>query len=175
MKGKTECTLFIEHKCKYSEMTRLISLLFSLLWLQIWLCQRWHALHGFVWSHNWLMSQSMIFLGSTDSKGQARKTGTQRFWGQLNTHLWSFIPPSLVKITHQPTTSPIMSLCMCECMWLARMNLQCVSVYPGARVFMRLNKLSYLPPIRALMSTRNVPFVILGMCYKLRAQGRVIC
>lgn len=115
MKGKTECTLFIEHKCKYSEMTRLISLLFSLLWLQIWLCQRWHAVHGFVWSHNWLMSQSMIFLGSTDSKGQARKTGTQRFRGQLNTHLWSFIPPSLVKITHQPTTSPIMSLCG----WLA--------------------------------------------------------
>lgn len=115
------------------------------------------------------MSQSMIFSGSTDSKGQARKTGTQRFLEQLNTHLWCFIPPSLVIITHQPTTNPIMSLCMCERMWLARMNLQCVSVYPGARVLMRLNKLSYLPPIRALTSTRNVPFVILGMCPVLQA------
>lgn len=87
----------------------------------------------------------------------------------------SWTPISDPSSHHQPTTSPIMSLCMCECMWLARMNLQCVSVYPGARVFMRLNKLSYLPPIRALMSTRNVPFGILRMCYKLRAQGRVIC
>lgn len=91
-------------------------LLLSLFWFQIWLCQMWHAVQCFVWSHTWLISQSMFSPGPAVPGGQPRKTGTPRSLDLLNTTVWHY----MAVFTHELIITPTDPICESQSVFAAK-------------------------------------------------------